>query len=91
MLHDGMEQRFETPVLRVELERELDRLLLAQVFEREQVEQTLKQQRKVAEEQLALIEGDLARERALQRREALLAGVRKAEAEKAAQVCKHYT
>ncbi|CAE7856338.1 unnamed protein product, partial [Symbiodinium sp. KB8] len=86
VLHDGMEQRFETPVLRVELERELDRLLLAQVFEREQVEQTLKQQRKVAEEQLALIEGDLARERALQRREALLAGVRKAEAEKAAQL-----
>lgn len=40
VLH-GIEQRFDTETLRVEIERELDRVLLAMVFEREHVEEAL--------------------------------------------------
>jgi hypothetical protein len=40
VLH-GTEQRFDTASLRVEIERELDRVLLSMVFEREHVEEAL--------------------------------------------------
>lgn len=85
VLH-GADQRFPTPVLRAELERELDRVLLTQVFEREQVERAITLERQIISAQLRKTEAEGLAKRAEKEREIVLKQMEKADANRAAQL-----
>jgi hypothetical protein len=68
----GLEQRYVTSILIPELERELDKVLLIQVFERENLDRALVQQRIMAQEEAKQTAQAEQRARAIKEKEMLM-------------------